>query len=93
MIDGLNHLKMMGEKSGTENIIYRHAIEGINQGMNTDIEPAFTDDFIFEAFVAEAVIQNLKQGIYIDITDISRSFKHDHFRNIVPEYTRKYTLA
>ena len=48
MIDGLNHLKKVGELLRTENIIYRYAIEGINNGMNSDIESAFTDDFIFE---------------------------------------------
>ena len=93
MIDGLNHLKRVGELLGTENIIYRHAIDGINRGMNTDIEPAFTDDFIFEAFVAEAVIQNLMRGMYVDVTDVMRSFKHEHFRNIVLEYVKKYSIV
>ena len=77
---------------GTENIIYRYAIDGINNGMNIDIEPAFTDDFIFEAFVAEAIIQNLMQGMYVDVTDVTRSFKHEHFRNVVLEYLKKYSI-
>ena len=38
MIEGINCLKNMGILLGKENIIYRHAIDGINQGMNTDIE-------------------------------------------------------
>jgi len=92
MIDGLNHLKKVGELLGTENIIYRYAIEGINNGMNSDIESAFTDDFIFEAFVAEAIIQNLMQGMYVDVTDVTRSFKHEHFRNVVLEYLKKYSI-
>lgn len=29
MIDGINHLKKVGELLGTENIIYRYAIDGI----------------------------------------------------------------
>lgn len=92
MIDGISHLKKVGELLGTENIIYRYAIDGINNGMNTDIEPAFTDDFVFEAFVAEAIIQNLMQGMYVDVTDVTRSFKHEHFRNIVFEYLKKYSI-
>ena len=92
MIDGINHLKMVGELLGNENMIYRYAIEGINNGMNTDIEPAFTDDYIFEAFVAEAIIQNLKAGYYMDISDVKRNFKHEHFRNIVIDYAKKCNI-
>jgi len=92
MIDGINHLKKVGELLGAENIIYRYAIDGINKGMNTDIEPAFSDDFIFEAFVAEAIIQNLMLGMYVDVTDVTKSFKHEHFRNIVLEYLKKYSI-
>lgn len=92
MIDGINSLKVMGELLGKENIIYRYAINGINQGMNTDIEAAFSDDYYFEAFVAEAVIQNMKAGCYIDTTDIKRNFKHLHFRNIVLDYAKKYNI-
>ncbi len=92
IVDGINCLKRMGEQLGNQNIIYRYAIEGINEGMNTDIEPAFTNDFIFEAFVAEAIIQNLKEGYFFDITDIKRNFKHEHFRNIVLNYANKYNI-
>lgn len=92
MIDGINCLKKMGEQLGTENIIYRYAIEGINKGMNTDIEPAFSDDFIFEAFVAEAIIQNVISGAYVDTTDIKRNFKHEHFRDITLNYVSKYHI-
>ena len=93
MIEGINHLRKVGELLGTENIIYRYAINGINNGMNTDIEPAFSDDFIFEAFVAEAVVQNLMNGMYVDATDVMHSFKHEHFRNVVLEYMKKYSIT
>ena len=82
----------MGELLGKNNIIYRHAIDGINNGMNTDVEAAFSDDFIFEAFVAEAIIQNLKAGYYMDISDVKRNFKHEHFRNIVIDYAKKCNI-
>lgn len=92
MIEGINCLKNMGILLGKENIIYRHAIDGINQGMNTDIEAAFQDDFIFEAFVAEAIIQNLKTGYYIDTTDIKRNFKYEHFCKIILDCVKKYGI-
>ena len=92
MIEGINCLKNMGILLGKENIIYRHAIDGINQGMNTDIEAAFQDDFIFEAFVAEAIIQKLKARYFVDTTDVKRNFKHEHFRNIALDRLGKYNI-
>lgn len=92
MIDGIRHLEESGRLLGKENIIYRSAINGINEKMNTDIEEAFANDYAFEAFVAEAVIQNLIRGAYVDITDVKNSFKHEHFRKIVLDYCARYGL-
>lgn len=66
-----------------DNLIYRAAIKGINTDLNTDIEKAFSDDYISEAFLAEAIIQNLISGMYVDITDVKNNFKYDHFKNFV----------
>lgn len=92
MADGINSLKHMGELLGKDNILYRHAIDGINTKMNTNIEDAFTDDRVFECFVAEAIIQNLIAGQYIDLTDVKNGFRHEHFRNIVLGYCEKYGI-
>lgn len=93
MFEGIKHLGKIGESLGKENIIYRYAIKGINDGMNTDIEACFTDDYVFECFVAEAIIQNLKMGVYVDLTDVKKSFKHEHFRNIVIDWCEKYGIT
>ena len=92
MKKGLNCLKYAGEYLGTDNLIYRAAIKGINSELNTDIEQAFSDDYIYEAFLAEAIIQNLNSGLYVDITDVKNSFKHEHFKNIVVEYCNKHGI-
>ena len=92
MREGIQCLGNMGKLLGKDNIIYRHAIRGINEGMNTNIEESFFDDFIFECFVAEATIQNLMMGAYIDTTDVKINFKHEHFRNIVLDYCKKYRI-
>lgn len=89
LIQGLKCLEKMGDYLGNENIIYRAAINGINESLNTDVEKAFNDDYVFEAFVAEAVIQSLCMGAYIDITDVKNSFKYDHFKEIVLSYCSK----
>ncbi len=93
MFEGIKHLGKMGECLGRDNIIYRYAIKGINDGMNTDIEACFTDDYVMECFVAEAIIQNLKMGAYVDLTDVKKSFKHEHFRNIVIDWCAKYGIT
>lgn len=89
---GLNCLKNMGEYLGKDNILYRAAIKGINSDLNTDIEEAFTNDYIFEAFLAEAIIQNIISGLYVDISDVKNNFKHDHFKNIVVNYCNKHGI-
>ena len=86
---GLNCLKSAGEYLGAENIIYRAVINGINKDLNTDIEEAFTNDYVFEAFLAEAIIQNLISGLYVDISDVKNNFKHEHFKNIVVNYCNR----
>ena len=92
IISGIKSLKEAGELLGKQNIIYLYALEGINKGMNTDIETAFSDDYVFEAFVAEAIIQNLKAGYYVDISDVKRNFKYNHFSEIVIDYAEKYNI-
>lgn len=92
MADGINSLKRMGELLGRDNIIYRHAIDGINEKMNTSIEDAFSDDRVFECFVAEAIIQNLIAGQYIDLTDVKNGFKYEHFQKLVLSYCAKYGI-
>lgn len=92
MIQGIQCLGDMGKYLGKDNLIYRHAIRGINEGMNIDVEEAFSNDFIFECLVAEAIIQNLKSGDYVDITDVKRNFKSEHFRQIVLDYCERYGI-
>ena len=92
MKKGLNCLKNAGEYLGAENIIYRAAVNGINKDLNTDIEEAFTNDYVFEAFLAEAIIQNLMAGLYVDISDVKNNFKHEHFKNIVVNYCDRYGI-
>lgn len=92
MAEGLGCLKRIGELLGKDNILYRQAIDGINTAMDTNIEDAFTDDRILECFLAEAIIQNLLAGRYIDPTDVKNSFRHDRFREIVLDYCRRFGI-
>ena len=92
MIQGLTCLKKMGELLGKDNLLYRAAINGINEKMNTEIEGAFSDDYIFEVFVAEVTIQNIMNGAYVDLTEVKNSFKQERFSKIVCDYAAKYGI-
>lgn len=92
MTEGLRCLENMGRLLGRDNLIYRHAVQGINKGMNTDIEEAFSNEHVFECFVAEAVIQNLKAGAYVDPIDVKRHFKEPHFRDIILSHCEKHGI-
>ena len=92
MKQGLDCLKKMGEYLGKENIIYRCAIQGINEKMNTDIECAFSDDYIFEAFLAETIIGNVMQGMYVDVSEIKNNFKYDKFKSTVLNYCNRHGI-
>ena len=92
MSEGILSLKRMGELLGKDNALYRHAIAGINEKLNTNIEDAFTDGRVMECFIAEAIIQNLMAGKYIDPTDVKNGFKHEHFRNIVLDHCARYGI-
>lgn len=92
MEEGICSLKRMGECLGKDNILYRYAINGINERLNTNIEDAFVNDSVFECFVAEAIIQSLMAGKYIDITDVKNGFQHERFRDTVLSYCEKYGI-
>ena len=92
MKKGLDCLKRMGECLRTDNLIYRSAVEGINSKMNTDIENAFIDEYAFEAFLAEAVIQNLMNGMYVDVSDVKNSFRYERFKNTVLDYCIRFGI-
>ena len=92
MIEGLRCLERMGRLLGKDNLLYRYAVRGINEGINADIEEAFANEYVFECFAAEAVIQNLTAGAYVDPTDVKIHFKQEHFRKIVLEYCEKHGI-
>ena len=89
---GLHCLESMGKLLGRENLIYQAAVQGINSRMNTDVEAAFGDETVFEAFVAEAIIQNVMTGAYMDVTKIRRGFRNPHFRDLVLEFCARYGI-
>ena len=92
MREGIKCLQRCGELLGKDNMIYKSAIEGINTKMNTDIELAFKDDHIQEVFVTEAILQNLQNGAYIDLSDVRNNIKEEKYQKIIIEFASKYNI-
>ena len=86
---GINCLIEMGNLLGRENLLYRCAISGIDEKMNMEIEEYLSKPYTYEAMVAEAAIQCIRSGYYIDAKDIEKGFISEHWRNIVTEYAEK----
>lgn len=68
-------------------------MRGIDEEMDTETKPAFTNERIFICFTAEAVMQCLRDGSYVDPIDVSRHFKAPPFRNLVLAECRKHEIG
>ncbi len=76
-----------------EKILVHEATKDADGNRTQEIETAFIDERVFECFVAEAVIQNLKAGAYVDPVDVRLHFKEAHFRDIVLEECKKHGIC
>ncbi len=86
---GINCLIDMGNLLGRENLLYRCAIAGIDEKMNMEIEEYLCQPYTYEAMVAEAAIQSMMSGYYIDVKDIEKGFISEHWKKIVTEHAEK----
>ena len=86
---GINCLIDMGNLLGRENLLYRSAIAGIDEKMNMEIEDYLSQPYTYEAMVAEAAIQSMLSGYYMDVKDIEKGFISEHWKKIVTEYAQK----
>ena len=69
-------------------VIYVGAMEGIDRNMNIDMEAYLRDPYTREALIAEAAIQLMADGAYVDLTDIKKSFQSEHWSKIVSQYAQ-----
>ena len=86
---GINCLIDMGNLLGRENLLYRCAIDGIDEKMNMEIEEYLSQPYTYEAMVAEAAMQCILSGYYIDIKDIEKGFISEHWKKVVTEFATK----
>ena len=60
--------------------------------MNIEFEKYLSESFTREAMIAEALIQCLMNGAYVDPSDVRKNFTHEHWVNIVLKYTDRYGI-
>ena len=90
--EGIECFVHIGELLGKDNLFYIGAMEGIDQKMNMEFEKYLADPYTREARIAEALVQNIAGGAYVDLSDVQRSFQHPHWVKTVCEYAQKYGL-
>ena len=80
---------------GKNNTLYQGMIEGINRRMNLDWEEDLKgreERWCVELFAAEVIIQELKQGKYLDVAEVNRLFTLEKWRESVLRYARDYGI-
>ena len=90
--EGLECFVRMRELLGADNLFYIGAVEGVNARMDIELEKYLAEPYTKEAMLAEATVQCIQNGAYVDISDIQKSFSQEHWRKIVIEYAHKNNI-
>ncbi len=91
--EALDYFEKIGELLGTDNAFYVGAIEGIDRKMNIEFENYMKDSFTREAMIAEAIIQCLICGAYVDLSDVKREIKHEHWYEIIKKFAKMHGIS
>ena len=84
--EGLIALDNMKTFFGEQSVLYRGAIEGINQKMHIDIESYLRDENGREELLAEAVIQYISNGYMVDPEELKEYISAPKVRNKIKKY-------
>ena len=78
-------IRRIGDLLGDDHPVYDTIIKAINSTMNTDIRLAFTNQAIFEVFVAEFLLHCLHSSDYVDPRDVCAHLKEQKSRAYLPD--------
>lgn len=92
MREGIECFVKIGELLGKDNLFYLGAMEGIDNKMNIEFEKYLSDPYTKEAMIAEATVQNISSGAYIDLSDIQKGFEYPHWVGVVTSYAQKHNI-
>lgn len=92
IIEAVNSFKTMKKALGSDNFMYRIIIDALNEKMNIDIESYLEDDFKMEMMYAEAIVERLEEGAFIDLDEMKKHIKHKKCQNIIMDYALKHGI-
>ena len=95
ILEGIQSFFTLPRLIGRDNTLYQGMIEGINRRMNLDWEEDLKgreERWCVELFAAEVIIQELKQGKYLDVAEVNRLFTLEKWRESVLRYARDYGI-
>ena len=92
MREALNLLDRFGELLGRDHFAYRCVIDALNQRMNTEIEPAFSDPHIFDVFTIEFLLGCIDNGDYVDPRDAEAHLPQSGARNYLMRSIREHGI-
>lgn len=96
LLEGMTGFFSFPRLVGKENTLYQGMIEGINRRMNMDWEEDLKgrdQRWCIELFAAEVIIQELKQGKFLDKAEVNRLFTLDKWRESVLRYADAYGIS
>ena len=92
MREGIECFVRLGELLGKDNLFYIGAMEGVDRKMNIEMEKYLSDSYTKEAMIAEATVQCIHNGAYIDLSDIRKGFEHEHWVKNVTDYAKSHGI-
>ena len=74
-------IQRLSQLLGPDHFFFRTMIDALNRRMNSDIEPAFSNPVIWDAYVCETLIACVRDGgDYVDIGDVEANIKSERPR-------------
>ena len=90
--EGIACFEKIGELLGKDSYFYLGAIEGVDKKMNIELEKYLSESYTREAMIAEALVQCIMNGAYVDPSDVKKGFEHEHWSNCVLSFCEKHGI-
>lgn len=90
--EGVQCIKRCGQLLGKQSMLYQSAVQGMAERMNTDVAAMLEDAYLFECLVAEAMIQTMQQGYFLDMQEVKSVLQYDKWYQVVCDYAQRCNL-
>lgn len=78
MWEAMTCIQRLSQLLGPDHFFFRTMVDALNERMNSDIEPAFSNPVVWDAYVCEVLIACVRDGgDYVDIGDIEANIKSE----------------